>query len=52
VSWRGFPERIRFKSVVASAGGFQANREWLRQYWGDAADNFQIAAPPMRRAAS
>lgn len=46
VSWRGFPERIRFKALVASAGGFQANREWLREYWGDAADNFQIRGTP------
>jgi len=46
VSWRGFPQRIRFKAIVASAGGFQANREWLRQYWGDAADNFQIRGTP------
>jgi tricarballylate dehydrogenase len=46
VSWRGFPERIRFKAIVASAGGFQANREWLRKYWGDAADNFQIRGTP------
>ena len=46
ISWRGFPERIRCKSVIASAGGFQANREWLRQYWGDAADNFQIRGTP------
>ncbi|MGG5821457.1 FAD-dependent tricarballylate dehydrogenase TcuA [Falsiroseomonas sp. HW251] len=42
VSHKGFPERIRFKAFVAASGGFQANREWLRQYWGDAADNFQI----------
>lgn len=46
VSWRGFPQRIRFKALVASAGGFQANREWLRQYWGDAADRFQIRGTP------
>ncbi len=46
ISWRGFPERIRCRSVIASAGGFQANREWLRQYWGDAADNFQIRGTP------
>ncbi|MBS7813162.1 FAD-dependent tricarballylate dehydrogenase TcuA [Roseococcus pinisoli] len=46
ISWRGFPERIRFKAIVASAGGFQANREWLREYWGDAADNFQIRGTP------
>jgi tricarballylate dehydrogenase len=42
VSYKGFPERIRFKAFVAASGGFQANREWLRQYWGEAADNFQI----------
>lgn len=46
LSWRGFPERLRFKSIVASSGGFQANREWLREYWGDAADNFQIRGTP------
>jgi len=46
VSWRGFPQRIRAKCVVASSGGFQANRNWMRQYWGDAADNFQIRGTP------
>jgi tricarballylate dehydrogenase len=46
VSHRGFPERIRAKTVIASTGGFQANREWLREYWGTAADNFQIRGTP------
>jgi tricarballylate dehydrogenase len=46
VSHRGFPERIRFKSLIAASGGFQANRDWLRRYWGDAADNFQIRGTP------
>lgn len=46
VSYRGFPDRIRFKALVAASGGFQANRDWLRQYWGDAADNFQIRGTP------
>jgi len=46
VSYRGFPERVRFKTVIASAGGFQANRNWLREYWGDAADRFQIRGTP------
>jgi tricarballylate dehydrogenase len=46
VSHCGFPERIRFKALVAASGGFQANRDWLRQYWGDAADNFQIRGTP------
>jgi tricarballylate dehydrogenase len=46
VSHCGFPERIRFRSFIAASGGFQANREWLRQYWGAAADNFQIRGTP------
>jgi tricarballylate dehydrogenase len=46
VSHCGFPERVRFKAFIAACGGFQANREWLRQYWGDAADNFQIRGTP------
>ena len=46
ISHRGFPARLRFKAVVAASGGFQANREWLRRYWGDAADNFQIRGTP------
>lgn len=33
---------IRAKSVVVASGGFQANIEWLRKYWGEAADNFVI----------
>lgn len=46
VAYRGFPERIRARTVIASAGGFQANRAWLREYWGDAADRFQIRGTP------
>ncbi|MCS6890021.1 MAG: FAD-dependent tricarballylate dehydrogenase TcuA [Rhodovarius sp.] len=46
VSWRGFPQRIRARCVIASCGGFQANRNWMRQYWGDAADHFQIRGTP------
>jgi tricarballylate dehydrogenase len=33
---------VRAKALVAAAGGFEANIEWLKQYWGDAADNFVI----------
>src|SRR6201999_1680369 len=29
-------------TYVAAAGGFQANIDWLKQYWGEAADNFLI----------
>ncbi|HYL33943.1 MAG TPA: FAD-dependent tricarballylate dehydrogenase TcuA [Stellaceae bacterium] len=37
---------LRAKSVVVAAGGFQANIEWLKQYWGAAADNFLIRGTP------
>jgi tricarballylate dehydrogenase len=46
LSRNGFPETARAKVTVAAAGGFQANIEWLRQYWGAAADNFLIRGTP------
>jgi tricarballylate dehydrogenase len=36
-------------TLVAAAGGFEANIEWLKQYWGDAADNFLIRGTPYNR---
>ena len=33
---------VRANSVVVASGGFEANIEWLKRYWGDAADNFII----------
>ena len=30
------------KTLVVAAGGFEANISWLKEYWGDAADNFII----------
>ncbi|MBM0205415.1 FAD-dependent tricarballylate dehydrogenase TcuA, partial [Micromonospora sp. STR1s_5] len=38
----GGTERITARALVAAAGGFESNIEWLKQYWGDAADNFLI----------
>src|SRR5919202_5025508 len=43
---KGFPETVRARSVVAASGGFQANLDWLKQYWGEAADNFLIRGTP------
>ncbi len=40
---------IRATSLVAAAGGFEANIEWLKQYWGEAADNFLIRGTPYNR---
>ena len=38
----GKEERIRAKAIVAASGGFEANIPWLKEYWGDVADNFII----------
>src|SRR3981189_2327135 len=33
---------VRASAMVAAAGGFEANIEWLKQYWGEGPDNFFI----------
>jgi tricarballylate dehydrogenase len=38
----GATQEISAKAIVVSAGGFEANIPWLKEYWGDAADNFII----------
>jgi tricarballylate dehydrogenase len=45
----GAPAEIRASALVAAAGGFEANIEWLKQYWGEAADNFLIRGTPYNR---
>jgi len=40
---------IRASTLVAAAGGFEANIEWLKEYWGDAANNFLIRGTPYNR---
>jgi tricarballylate dehydrogenase len=36
------PELVRGRAVVVAAGGYEANIEWLKRHWGDAAENFII----------
>jgi tricarballylate dehydrogenase len=38
----GATQEIAAKAIVVSAGGFEANVPWLKEYWGEAADNFII----------
>src|ERR1700755_1720279 len=40
---------VTASTLVAPAGGFEANIEWLREYWGAAADNFLIRGTPYNR---
>ena len=35
--------------VVLASGGFESNLEWLKEIWGDAADNFMIRGTPYNR---
>ena len=42
---------VKAAALVAAAGGFEANIEWLKAYWGDAADNFLIRGTPYNRGA-
>ena len=42
-----FHERkVAAKAVVIASGGFQANIDWLKQYWGESANNFIIRGCP------
>jgi tricarballylate dehydrogenase len=49
ITYKGFPETVHAKCVVASSGGFQANLDWMREYWGDAVDNFVIRGTPYNK---
>jgi tricarballylate dehydrogenase len=40
---------VRAATLVAACGGFESNIEWLKQYWGPAADNFLIRGTPHNR---
>ncbi|MGY4423398.1 tricarballylate dehydrogenase [Bradyrhizobium sp. JR6.1] len=47
----GGKTEVRASTLVAAAGGFEANIEWLKEYWGEAADNFLIRGTPYNRGA-
>ena len=42
-------EHMPARSFVAAAGGFEANIDWLKQGWGEIADNFLIRGTPYNR---
>jgi tricarballylate dehydrogenase len=45
VSHAGRTYRTRARSVVCAAGGFEGNIEWLKRYWGEAAENYHVRGP-------
>lgn len=46
VVYAGAVYRMRTRALVCASGGFEANLEWLRRYWGDAVDNYIIRGTP------
>ena len=40
---------VQGRAAVLAAGGFESNIEWLREAWGDAADNFIIRGTPYNK---
>jgi tricarballylate dehydrogenase len=45
----GAARDVRARTAVVAAGGFESNLEWLREAWGDAADNFIIRGTPYNK---
>jgi tricarballylate dehydrogenase len=45
----GRTRTVRAKALVAAAGGFEANIDWLKEGWGDIAENFLIRGTPYNR---
>jgi tricarballylate dehydrogenase len=49
VEMNGKPVQVQAATFVAAAGGFESNIEWLKQGWGDIAENFLIRGTPNNR---
>jgi tricarballylate dehydrogenase len=49
VNQGGERRTVRASTLVAAAGGFESDIAWLKQYWGEAADNFLIRGTPHNR---
>jgi len=45
------PQRVEARAFIAASGGFEANIDWLREYWGEAADNFIVRGTPYNKGA-
>lgn len=49
VNHGGQRHMVRAGALVAAAGGFEANIDWLKEYWGPPAENFLIRGTPYNR---
>ena len=46
VNANGGTQPVHARAVVIASGGFESNLEWLREAWGQAADNFIVRGTP------
>jgi tricarballylate dehydrogenase len=46
VRYRGEQVQVKARTFVAASGGFEANIAWLRESWGEVADNFIVRGTP------
>lgn len=46
VQKEGTSHTVKAKAIILASGGFQANLEWLKQEWGEAAENFIVRGSP------
>lgn len=49
VRYKGQQDIVRATALVTASGGFEANIEWLKEGWGDIAENFLIRGTPNNR---
>lgn len=45
----GKEQKISARSVVVASGGFEANIDWLKEGWGEAAENFLVRGSPFNK---
>ncbi len=46
VSYAGALHRVTARTIVLASGGFESNIEWLKEGWGEAAENFLVRGTP------
>lgn len=49
VSHENQTKELSAKAMIAASGGFEANIEWLKQGWGEVAENFLIRGTPYNK---
>ena len=49
VDHKGERREVTAKAFIGASGGFEANVPWLKEYWGEAADNFIIRGTPYNK---